>query len=362
MSYFKAGLTKEELIKEYKALAKKYHPDLNPGDSSAEETMKAINAEYDEYFVRIQKNAIGVDWDDLMHQYKYAESSREAILLFLRYDKMDNGGWFTTRRGTWGYPEKLKSNDDMSWARFRGGFKLVEEGHYDGEHDCFRLSPVPARIECPTIQDMYFAMKGQSNNAQWGSIQDPNAPSTQPAYVSEMGVYDHIRTKRFGEMWISRHNEKVAFMKVNGLVMSTFIPKYVLNESETIGSFSGTDLGYMQYQGITCQEFCRTHDVNYAPMYSDVVGSCLMKGQDFYWIDDPVVSYFARRGVLKFYEAGTNFRKRWGTFDKVVLERHLHEMTVEDAEQIQDFLDDLNEEFEEYIKSLIKRGKIRVNI
>ena len=37
----------EEVKKAYRALAKKYHPDLNPGDKVAEEKMKEINAAYD---------------------------------------------------------------------------------------------------------------------------------------------------------------------------------------------------------------------------------------------------------------------------------------------------------------------------
>lgn len=38
----------EEIKKAYRALAKKYHPDLNQGDSSAEEKMNEINAAYEE--------------------------------------------------------------------------------------------------------------------------------------------------------------------------------------------------------------------------------------------------------------------------------------------------------------------------
>ena len=37
----------EEIKKAYRALAKKYHPDLNPGDAKAEEKMNEINVAYD---------------------------------------------------------------------------------------------------------------------------------------------------------------------------------------------------------------------------------------------------------------------------------------------------------------------------
>lgn len=41
------GASEEEITKAYRRLAKKYHPDLNPGDDTAAEKMAEINAAYD---------------------------------------------------------------------------------------------------------------------------------------------------------------------------------------------------------------------------------------------------------------------------------------------------------------------------
>lgn len=41
------GASDEEITKAYRRLAKKYHPDLNPGDEAAAEKMSEINAAYD---------------------------------------------------------------------------------------------------------------------------------------------------------------------------------------------------------------------------------------------------------------------------------------------------------------------------
>ena len=37
------GASEEEIKKAYKKLARKYHPDMNPGDKEAEEKFKEIN-------------------------------------------------------------------------------------------------------------------------------------------------------------------------------------------------------------------------------------------------------------------------------------------------------------------------------
>lgn len=41
------GASEEAVTKAYRALAKKYHPDLNPGDPAAAEKMSEVNAAYD---------------------------------------------------------------------------------------------------------------------------------------------------------------------------------------------------------------------------------------------------------------------------------------------------------------------------
>ena len=42
------GASDEEIKKAYRALAKKYHPDLNPGDAEAARKMKEVNAAYEQ--------------------------------------------------------------------------------------------------------------------------------------------------------------------------------------------------------------------------------------------------------------------------------------------------------------------------
>ena len=41
------GASEEEIKKAYRQMAKKYHPDLNPGDKEAETRFKEVNEAYD---------------------------------------------------------------------------------------------------------------------------------------------------------------------------------------------------------------------------------------------------------------------------------------------------------------------------
>ena len=55
-----SSATEDEIKSAYRRLAKKYHPDLNPGDKAAEQKMKEINEAYTQA-LQIKKN--GGTWN-----------------------------------------------------------------------------------------------------------------------------------------------------------------------------------------------------------------------------------------------------------------------------------------------------------
>lgn len=50
--------TDDEVKQAYRRLAKRYHPDANPGDQTAERRMQEINAAYDEIMNRRDRKSV----------------------------------------------------------------------------------------------------------------------------------------------------------------------------------------------------------------------------------------------------------------------------------------------------------------
>lgn len=71
--YFENVTTLEELKKQYKRLAKQYHPDLNNGTTN--EIMKQINNEYDELFERVKNYHVNAEGET--YEKATAETSEE---------------------------------------------------------------------------------------------------------------------------------------------------------------------------------------------------------------------------------------------------------------------------------------------
>lgn len=385
MKYFKEGLTSEELKHEYKKLAKKYHPDLNSEDTT--EIMKAINQEYDTYFTVIRYNEIGYNPDDIKASYERARKERETILVFLRRDKKEGGkNWFTNNR--YG---KVISDGSESWKDFHGGFSIVEltrtvEGERSfvdimfGEYSNVKEQKarrIPISITCPTYAEMYFGLQ----YGAFGNSTDLTTIDTAPIKNARMDEYDnyiHIRHKIYGDIWTVKQGRmssslfgpvlkqhQMAYMTCGNHIMECTLPN--IGEYETIETVEADEFGFRAFQDCTKKEFEQYHDTEFHKFHKAVGCKEITRNKygewdSLWWVDDPTVAYFARKGIVKFYQSAYNFKMRYGVFDMDVLKRNIHLITIEEAEQIQDFLDDLYKDFDDHVKAMIKKGKIKISI
>ena len=98
-------------------------------------------------------------------------------------------------------------------------------------------------------------------------------------------------------------------------------------------------------------------------MFADALNCEYIKNEnDLYWIDNPVVLHYARLGIVKFYHSKVNFKLRYGTFDSKILEENAHELDIDNAEIIQDYLDELNQDFVDKSEAMARKGKINIKI
>ncbi len=379
MNWFDDCFNIGDLNTKYKNLVKKYHPDVSK-EENALEIMKEINNQYDELYSSIINGKF--NFTSIINSYKENRMKPiKYILAFFIKDKERGSGYFAyileNRNLIFNsifsreYKVKIITDDSDTWKEFKGGFAVVSI-EYDVDCDIYKAKNSGIKPMTPDYIDMYYWIHEDNlNSRHTESLQKSNVEMKQASNLYDWNKYSLIKTK-FYETWIkedysyySYYNKrinKIAFMRVGNIIMSCLYPideKYYTVEDVV----SGTEFSYNIFQDCTKKEFCETHDVDYIPKFSDSLNCVYIKNEnDLYWIDDPVVLHYARLGIVKFYQSKINFKLRYGSFDSEVLEDNAHELDIESAEIIQDFLDELNSEFEESIKSMIKKGKLKINI
>ena len=103
---------KREIKKAYRKLARQYHPDLNPGDKSAETKFKQINEAYE----------VLSDDDDRKKYDRYGDKWRQADRIDSQFGGAAGGPFTWTWRGT-GRPRESASSDLFGgFEDFFGGF------------------------------------------------------------------------------------------------------------------------------------------------------------------------------------------------------------------------------------------------
>lgn len=373
MGWFDNCSTLEEITNLYRSLAKKYHPDVSK-EENADKIMKEINAEYDVAYSNIITNKF--DITNISNAYKQRKNEPINLkLAFFMKDKTREKGYFSYIFNTYKLfffgnsvaKKKVITDDSDTWDDFKGGFAIIST-EYDYENDIYKAKRYKSIIpETPTYVDMYYWIHERNiESSEVTDIVEKNI-TMNSSVGFEWNLFKLIRTK-FYNTWIEKEYmgkgkfATHAYMKVGNIIMSCIYPvneKYYTVEDEV----EGIEFSYAIFQECTKKEFCRTHDVDYTPKYSDGMQcELLRKESDLYWIHDPVVLHYARLGIVKFYQSKYSYKLRYGTFDSKVLEKNAHELDIESAEIIQDFLDELNDDFNNHIEGMIKSGKLKINI
>lgn len=382
MKWFKEGLNADELKKAYRDLARQHHPDISK-DPDATRIMQEINTEFDEYFTR--QTTAQYSWVKTASARYAAKATRKVIIRFLTRDKESKWLFVSSvhKALSWSWLSiKFRVIADTrkpEWKDFTGGFAACEvnipeyTSFLDLDSTTLDAKRVPAKITPATLEEIYWYLKES----------DVYRPFD---YNSEFYKYD----TKFGDIYVRRRfqgygpDTPYAFMKVEyydetlvlgegkpaaskaaynaRLIQEVQVPTGFILHSEQLEKFGNDDIPYHLYQDCCKTDFEYYHDVNTASELTRVITVKPLAPKDIFIGDYPIVEYLAKKGIIKLYASAFNFRVKFGYFDRDALEMNMHMLTIEDAETIQDYLDTINKEFDEHVKSLIKSGKVKIKI
>ena len=154
MKYFKNVNSVEQLKKQYRNLAKKYHPDLNK-DIDTTEVMKAVNAEYEQLFAKYKNIHENADGETYTARESTTEQSADFIniinsIINFNIDIEIIGSWVWCFN-SYEYRDKLKA------LGFKYAAKRQAWVWHSGEHkrrkSNMALDAIREKYGCETIRE-----------------------------------------------------------------------------------------------------------------------------------------------------------------------------------------------------------------
>ena len=395
MKWFKDGLNQDELKKAYRDLVKEHHPDVSK-DPNATAIMQEINEEFDQYFT--MQATRQYSWVNQSAARAAARTTRKIIVRYFTRDQDDRSkfvasfslrqywSWLFSTRTVFRLIADPKKPD---WKDFRGGFAACAVDVPESRWDQMTTSNLEAhridsRITPATLEEIYWYIIAK-HTSDYGFEYEWNEQGFSPDIR-----YVQYKT-RVGTIWVGEPRDSyyndghpVAFMKVEyydeqaaigGFVptkervrynakqiQEIQVPQGVLTHSDVLDEVDGNDIPYKLFQDCTRYDFDQFHDVGVVPEMSKLVQLKKIRSSDAFIAGWPMVEYYARKGIIQLYELPNNFRVRCGHFNREKLEVNMHLLSIDDAEEIQDYLDEINKDFDEKIKSMVRSGKIRYKV
>ena len=352
----------KEVKKKYRELAKMYHPDI-PGNLERHpdciEILKAINNEMD----LIETGKITVSSTMYTNGSTVTENPYKAQritrVIYVIWDK---------RRNTYAAPCYNGVIDFSDWKHGCGLFfvTIVDDFPY---HFCETIEKVWDDVtfdipEFNEITDMWIN--------QMRELFDFQRPGTETLNDT---VYHYIQTSRGEFLYTIAPSHSFQAYGTSANKDIELLTKVCMPDGSyrlEILNIQRSNLGKVQYEetvsladimfstlwGYNYEEFLEQYDTE-RPSIIDRFRLPINRVTDYTLPHDVdlLLDHWIKAGVVEIYECSHDRRLRYGVLNMKSL--IMRKASIEDINMAQDYLDQLNQKFEETFKRMVKKGTIR---
>jgi curved DNA-binding protein len=204
--------SKEEIKKKYKKLARKYHPDVNPGNKEAEEKFKAINEAHEvlsDEEKRKKYDTLGADWQRYeqgdgaggfdWEQYAQAGGGRQRQYTNADFNQGDFSDFFSSIFGEMGGGGRSSRRSSMAYKGqdYSAELTLTIEEAYRGVQKTITVTGKNLRITIkPGVED------GQTIRLKGNGAPGANGGENGDLYITLRIAPDPRYTRQGSDLYV----------------------------------------------------------------------------------------------------------------------------------------------------------------